>query len=90
MATHLNVGEATIARGAEMDVIASCVIGGTSLAGGKGTALGTVIGVLIIGMFANILNLLNVPGYTQPIFKGLIIVAAALYQAIQDQQRVSR
>jgi ribose/xylose/arabinose/galactoside ABC-type transport system permease subunit len=90
MATHLNVGEATIARGAEMDVIASCVIGGTSLAGGKGTALGTVIGVLIIGMFANILNLLNVPGYTQPIFKGLIIVAAALYQAIQDHQRISR
>lgn len=90
MAAHLNVGEATIARGAEMDVIAGCVIGGTSLAGGKGTALGTLMGVLIIGMFQNLLNLLNIPGYTQPVFKGAIIVAAALFQAVQEQRRMAK
>ncbi|MCC8179836.1 MAG: ABC transporter permease [Planctomycetes bacterium] len=90
MAAHLNVGEATIARGAEMDVIAGCVIGGTSLAGGKGTAFGTLMGVLIIGMFQNLLNLLNIPGYTQPVFKGMIIVAAALFQSLQEQRRASK
>lgn len=90
MAAHLNVGEATIAEGQEMDVIASCVIGGTSLQGGKGTVLGTVVGVFIIGVFANLLNLLNVPGYIQPIFKGLIVVIAAGAQAFQDRRAMQK
>lgn len=90
LATHMNVGEATLASGAEMDIIASCVIGGTSLSGGKGTAMGTVVGVFIIGMFSNIMNLLNIPGYTQPIFKGLVIVIAALVQTMQEQSKNSR
>jgi ribose/xylose/arabinose/galactoside ABC-type transport system permease subunit len=87
MATHLNVGEANIADGTEMDCIAAAVIGGTSLQGGKGTVLGTVIGVLIIGIFGNLLNLLNVPGYSQSIFKGVIVVGAALLQTMQEKQQ---
>lgn len=90
MAAHMNVGEATLAEGAEMDIIAGCVIGGTSLSGGRGTASGTVIGVFIIGMFSNIMNLLNIPGYTQPIFKGLVIVVAALVQTMQEERKKSR
>ena len=86
MSAHLNVGEPNIATSIEMDAIAACVIGGTSLAGGKGSAMGTVIGVFIIGIFGNLLNLLNIPGYSQPIFKGAIIVGAALLQTFQEKR----
>jgi ribose/xylose/arabinose/galactoside ABC-type transport system permease subunit len=86
MATHLNVGEANLGTGMEMDAIAAAVIGGTSLQGGKGTVVGSVIGVLIIGVLSNLLNLLNVPGYSQSIFKGVIIVGAALLQSLQEKR----
>jgi len=87
MATHLNVGEASLGDGMEMDVIAAVVIGGTSLKGGKGTVLGSVIGVLIIGVLSNLLNLVNVPGYAQMVFKGIIIVGAAILQGLQEKGR---
>lgn len=87
MATHLNVGEASLGNGMEMDVIAAVVIGGTSLKGGKGTVLGSVIGVLIIGVLSNLLNLVNVPGYTQMFLKGIIIVGAAILQGLQEKSK---
>jgi ribose transport system permease protein len=64
----------------ELDVIAAVVIGGTSMAGGKGTIVGTVIGVLILGVVGNMLNLLQVSPYLQGLVKGLIIVTAVLVQ----------
>jgi len=64
-------------------VIAAVVIGGASLNGGKGNALNTLLGVLILGMIGNIMNLINVPAYPQQVIKGLIIVAAVLLQGIQ-------
>ena len=64
----------------ELDVIAAVVIGGTSMRGGRGTILGTVIGVLILGVVGNMLNLLQVSTYLQGLVKGLIIVAAVLVQ----------
>ena len=64
----------------ELDAIAAVVIGGTSLMGGKGTVSGTVVGVLIIGYLANILNLMEVSSEIQDILKGLIIVGAVLIQ----------
>jgi len=67
----------------ELDVIAAVVIGGASLAGGKGTAINTLLGVLILGMIGNIMNLQNVPAYPQQVIKGLIIIAAVLLQRIQ-------
>lgn len=85
MATYLNIGEASLGTGMEMDAIAAVVIGGTSLKGGKGSILGTVIGVLIIGVLSNLLNLLNVPGYTQSVVKGLIIIGAAILQVSQER-----
>ena len=77
------VGSPIIGVGLELDVIAAVVIGGASLNGGKGTALNTLLGVLILGMIGNIMNLLNVPAYPQQIIKGLIIIAAVLLQRIQ-------
>ena len=61
-----------------MDAIAAVVIGGTSLSGGVGSIAGTIVGVLIIGVMNNGLDLLNVSSYWQQIVKGLIIVLAVL------------
>lgn len=66
--------------GLELDAIAAVVIGGVSLAGGKGKILGTLAGVLIIGILNNIMGLKNVDANFQLLFKGLIIVAAVLLQ----------
>ncbi len=87
MATKLDMGKSTVGDGMEMDAIAAAVIGGISLRGGVGKVSGTIIGVFIIGILANLLNLLNVSGYTQNIFKGAIIVAAAILQGLQDRKR---
>ncbi|MFH1943016.1 MAG: ABC transporter permease [bacterium] len=64
----------------ELDAIAAVVIGGTSLMGGKGSVVGTMIGVLILGYLSNILNLQEVPSEVQDILKGAIIVGAVLLQ----------
>ena len=64
----------------ELDVIAAVVIGGTRMRGGAGTIAGTVIGVLILGVIGNMLNLLQVSVYYQGLVKGLIIIGAVLLQ----------
>jgi ribose/xylose/arabinose/galactoside ABC-type transport system permease subunit len=71
-------GSPAIGTGYELDAIAAVVIGGTSLSGGVGTIAGTLVGVLIIGVMNNGLDLLNVTSYWQQIVKGVIIVLAVL------------
>ncbi|CCO61522.1 Ribose transport system permease protein rbsC [Vibrio nigripulchritudo] len=78
--SRTGVGSATIGVAAELDAIAAVVIGGASLMGGRGTALNTLIGCLILGVIANLMNLAKVPGYHQQVFMGLIIVIAMLLQ----------
>lgn len=62
----------------ELDAIAATVIGGTSLFGGKGTVIGTLIGALIIGVLRNGLNLLGVSSFIQQIVIGSVIIGAIL------------
>lgn len=77
-------GVATPASGIalELDAIAACVIGGALLSGGKGTVFNTVIGVLVLGLIGNIMNLLSVPAYPQQVIKGAIIILAVLLQGV--------
>jgi ribose transport system permease protein len=77
------VGSPVMGVGMELDVIATVVIGGASLSGGKGSAVNTLLGVLILGMIGNIMNLLNIPAYSQQVIKGLIIIFAVLLQRFQ-------
>ena len=64
----------------ELDAIAAVVIGGTSLMGGKGSMIGTLVGVLIFGFLSNILQLNNIDSNSQLVLKGVIILAAVLLQ----------
>ncbi|MEG2526487.1 MAG: ABC transporter permease [Oscillospiraceae bacterium] len=87
LAARSGVGNSTIAEGQELDAIAACVIGGASLAGGKGSVMRTVIGALILALIGNIMNLMAVPAYPQKIIKGLIIIIAVLMQVITDKRK---
>lgn len=71
-------GAPSAGEGYELNAIAAVVIGGTSLSGGVGTMAGTIVGVLIIGVMNNGLDLLGVSSYWQQVVKGAIIVCAVL------------
>lgn len=74
------VGSPLFGEGFELDAIAMVVIGGASLSGGKGDAVKTLVGIFIIGMISNIMNLVNVSAYLQQVIKGLIVLAAVYMQ----------
>ncbi len=71
---------ANAGSGYELDAIAAVIVGGTSMAGGKGSVVGTVFGMLIIAVMNNLLNLLGVDPFLREAFKGAIIIAAVLLQ----------
>lgn len=75
---RLSSAQPTAGSGYELDAIAAVVLGGTSLAGGVGSILGTVTGALIIGVLNNALNLMNVSSYYQLLAKGVVILIAVL------------
>lgn len=76
-------GLATAGQMKELDAIAAVVIGGTSLMGGRGSILGTLVGIMVFGYLTNILNLKGVSSEIQDILKGVIIVGAAALQSGQ-------
>ena len=83
LSSRLDSALPTNADGQEMDAIAAVVIGGTSMSGGEGSMIGTLIGILIIGIIANGLNLLGVQQGPQKMVKGLIIVVAVIIDVIR-------
>lgn len=85
VASRTNLGSPNMGMAWELDAIAAVVIGGASLNGGKGTAINTLMGVLILGLISNILNLLNVPSYPQQVVKGAIIIFAVLLQRFENK-----
>jgi inositol transport system permease protein len=87
LAARLNSAEAVAGTGYELTVIASVVIGGTSLFGGVGTIFGTVIGSLLIGVLLNGLVILNVSSYIQQIIIGVIIVLAVAFDTFAKSRR---
>ncbi len=71
---------ANAGSGYEMDAIAAVIVGGTSMSGGRGSIGGTVLGVLIIAVMNNLLNLIGVPPFLREAFKGVIVIGAVLLQ----------
>jgi ribose transport system permease protein len=81
----VNQGSHIDGSGYELNAIAAVVIGGTSLSGGVGTVIGTMMGALILSILDNILGLRNIPSEYQMILKGVIIVLAVVVQRLRQQ-----
>lgn len=84
MASQLKSGSATYGNMYELYVIAAVVVGGTSLSGGEGKMLGTLIGAFTIAVIQNGMNLTNVESYTQKVVLGLVILAAVLLDKLRQ------
>ncbi|WP_349925128.1 ribose ABC transporter permease RbsC [Bacillus altitudinis] len=78
LTSRLNSAQPTAGTSYELDAIAAVVLGGTSLSGGRGRIVGTLIGVLIIGVLNNGMNLLGVSSFYQSVVKGIVILIAVL------------
>ena len=78
LTSRLNSAQPTAGQMFELDAIAAVVLGGTSLTGGRGWIVGTLIGALIIGVLNNGLNLIGVSSFFQQVVKGLVILFAVL------------
>jgi ribose/xylose/arabinose/galactoside ABC-type transport system permease subunit len=78
VAGRLGTGYPNAGVGYELDAIVAVVLGGTSLAGGRGSILGTIAAVFVLGVASNILNLMEISSFVQILVKGLIVVVAIL------------
>jgi len=86
LASRLGNIQPSLGGSFELDAIAACVIGGASLAGGKGTVQGTVMGVLILAIMNNLLSLRNVDAYWQWVLKGVIIIAVVMIHSASSKR----
>ena len=75
------------ATGFEFDVITAVVLGGTSMAGGKGTIVGSIIGALLIGTLNNGMVMMNVQSYWQDVIGGIVLVIAVIFDIIKNRKR---
>ena len=76
LSSRLDSGQAATAQGLELDVLTAVVLGGVSIAGGKGRLESVFVGVLIIGILANGMILLNIPHFYQLVIKGAVLLLA--------------
>jgi len=87
LSSRISAGSSKIGQGLEFEVIAAVIIGGTSLAGGQGTMVGTFLGVLFIGLLGNGMVLMGVDPFAQEVASGLIILFAVLISELQKTRR---
>jgi ribose transport system permease protein len=87
IAARLNSAQPSLGQGYELDAIAAAVIGGTSLSGGEGTILGTVIGAFIISTLTNGLRILSVPQEWQTVVTGGIVILAVYLDIVRRRQQ---
>ena len=83
MASRLNSAQPALGAGYEMDAISAVVIGGTSLSGGEGSMIGTVIGAFVITTLTNGLRILSVPQEWQTVVTGVIVIGAVYMDIIR-------
>jgi len=85
LTSRITTGQPNAGAGFELDAIAAVVIGGTSTTGGKGSIAGTLVGVLLIGVINNSLDLLNVTSYYQQVVMGIIIIGAVVLDSLNQK-----
>lgn len=86
LASRMTSGQPNAAQGLELDVISACVLGGVSLNGGIATMSGVVVGVLIMGMISNALNLLNVATFYQYVVRGSVLLIAIYLDKLKQER----
>ncbi|WP_445678723.1 L-arabinose ABC transporter permease AraH [Radicibacter daui] len=84
LASRITSGQPNAAIGLELSVISACVLGGVSLAGGRAAMAGVIVGVMIMGIAENVMNLLNIPAFYQYIVRGLILLLAVLLDNLRS------
>lgn len=87
LAARTSAGAPTAGLNYEMDAITICVIGGCSLSGGSGSIVGTIAGMLLIGVITNGMNLMNVSSYWQLVVKGVIIILAVIFDIYSKKRK---
>lgn len=87
IASRLNSAQPALGAGYELDAIAAAVIGGTSLRGGEGTIMGTIIGAFVISTLTNGLRILSVPQEWQTVITGGIVILAVYLDIVRRRQR---
>jgi D-xylose transport system permease protein len=83
---YVAAGTTTGGQQYELDTVAACVIGGTSLMGGRGTIIGGVVGALIMGSIVNGMSVMNMDIFWQYIVRGLVLIAA-VYLDVSSKSR---
>lgn len=90
LTSRVGTASPTAGVGYELDAIAAVVVGGVSMSGGQGSILNTLLGVIIMGVLGNALNMLNISAYPQLIMKGVIIVLSVTLDAWNRRKDVTR
>ncbi len=90
LASRITSGQPNAATGLELSAISACVLGGVSLAGGRATMTGVIIGVLILGIAENVMNLLNIQAFYQYVVRGAILLFAVLLDNLRSINGVKR
>ncbi|WP_029075097.1 L-arabinose ABC transporter permease AraH [Kaistia adipata] len=85
LASRITSGQPNAATGLELSVISACVLGGVSLAGGRAAMTGVIVGVLIMGIAENVMNLLNIQAFYQYVVRGLILLMAVLLDNLRSR-----
>lgn len=84
LASRITSGQPNAATGLELSAISACVLGGVSLAGGRAAMTGVIVGVLILGIAENAMNLLNIQAFYQYLVRGLILLLAVLLDNVRS------
>ena len=87
ISARLDSAQPSLGLGYELDAIAAAVIGGTSLSGGEGTILGTVIGAFVISILTNGLQILSVPQEWQTVVTGTIVIVAVYLDIVRRRRQ---
>lgn len=90
LASRSNVFSPTAAADYEMNALAGAVIGGASMTGGTGSVFGTILGVFILAMLENVMNLMSFPPFPQQVIKGIIIILAVYLQEFTSNRKFDK
>lgn len=90
LSSRSNVFSPTAAADYEMNALAGAVIGGASMTGGTGSVFGTILGVFILAMLENVMNLMSFPPFPQQVIKGIIIILAVYLQEFTSNRKFDK